>query len=140
MSLGLVSTSANYSLAEFAPLDPPMPNQLFLYETSQIDGQQHPEVAEQFRQDLSDFLGLNQLLTSLSNATVEPMGLSSSPLNTFDICQDEYQPLRDDLVEIGQKASTWILNHFVPLDQVRISSPEYFYTMLEGWKVDPCQG
>ena len=139
---------------QLAVLSPPLPhtNRIFLYDKSQLDGRAHPEIAERFRQDLTTFLGLATPLPSLD--TAKPKEHSTPPANStlgkllLDICEDKYQELRTELVQIGTNAATWIQTYFLPLGGkeeatttgvVTISSPDYFRGVLEtSWNVDPC--
>jgi len=56
----------------------------------------------------------------------------------IDICDDRYRQVRADLLELGTAAATWILDHFLPLESVHVSSPQHFQELLHNWSVDPC--
>ena len=125
-------------------LEPSMPHDVFLYETTQIDGSKVPLVAETFRLDLSAYLELETPLASLASA--KPVVHASEETEEvklvgeiIDICDPQYKLLRDELVLIGRDAAQWILEFFVPLPNVHVSSPEFFRRVLEGYGSDPCE-
>ncbi len=59
--------------------------------------------------------------------------------STIDICNDEYFPVRQDLMDISRNASLWFRNYFLASDEVFVSSRDYLDQILEGWMIDPCQ-
>eukprot|EP00977_Amphora_coffeiformis_P017615 scaffold5828_cov168-Amphora_coffeaeformis.AAC.18 len=121
-------------------LQPAMPHDVFLYETTQIDGSKVPHIAEAFRQDLSHYLELKTPLASLASAKPVAHSPDETKLvgEIIDICDPQYKLLREELVLIGRDAAQWILEFFVPLPQVHVSSPEFFRQVLEGYGSDPC--
>lgn len=132
---------------EVKALQPPMPQEVFLYETTQIDGSKVPHIAETFRRDLSAYLQLETPLASLASAKPVAHHVNASSVQTeetklvgelFDICDPKYKVLRDELILIGRDAAQWILDYFVPLPNVHVSSPEFFHEVLEGYGSDPC--
>jgi hypothetical protein len=121
-----------------AVLEPGMTNQIFLYEQTQLSGHHEPAVAEALRLDLSNFLDVSPPLPSLKTRGEVHHTRDTEPDNVIDICQPDYQILREELVMIGRDASEWILEYFVNQPNVVVSSPEYFANALESWKEDPC--
>ena len=121
------------TMASRAPLHHPV----FLYEAEQLSDSNEGRF-RQFKFDLEQYLGLP-----------EPLGLppgsdsdeaNSNPHKHFplDICRPKYNRLRAELLRHGAAASTWILDYFLDLPSVHVSSPEYFRTLLQSWHVDPC--
>ena len=86
-------------------------------------------------------------LQSLQHRETEDHGARQQQFNESDhvlrreisICDAKFTPLRQQLVSIGKTASKWILDHFVPLPEVTISSPDFFRHTLEQWGHDPCE-
>jgi len=118
-----------------------MPHDVFLYETTQIDGSKVPHIAETFRQDLSNYLELETPLASLSSAQPVSHGSTDETKlvgEIIDICDARYQPLREELVLIGRDAAQWILRYFIALPNVHVSSPDFFRHVLDGYGSDPC--
>lgn len=76
--------------------------------------------------------------SSLSNKASSSTTSSSSPRTWVSICSSENQLLRHKLVAIGIEASNWILQYFITLPEIMISSPDFFRQTLEQWKHDPC--
>ncbi|MCK7513861.1 MAG: hypothetical protein MZV70_64150 [Desulfobacterales bacterium] len=56
----------------------------------------------------------------------------------IDICDSEYDELRDVLMDTAIKASTWIRTFFLESDDVVVSSRQYLEEILVGWTQDPC--
>lgn len=131
----------------------PLRNPVFLYESSQLEGDSFP----MFQSDLAKFLGLSFYTlatssTSSSSTTTDQTTMSPPIVNRtsaaanynphrhdpFNICDEAHAPLRQILVEIGRNASTWILDYFVPHPDVTISSRTEFAVRLQAWRKDPC--
>jgi len=111
-----------------------MTNPVFLFEVSQPfderDGRD-----EQYRKDLSDFIGLSVPLSPIPKEE----GRTSRNYNyAIDICDEKYRSLREELLEVGTNAATWIRSYFMTLPDVMVSSPEHMHELLSSWSVDPC--
>ena len=115
---------------------PKFQNEIFLYEISQME-EEDEELASQYRQDVQQFLGLN-----------EPMSPITEKLNVWeetafqedeiDICDEIHAAVRADLMDIATRSSTWLRSYFLPLPDVHVSSPQRFNMLLEAWMIDPC--
>ena len=134
-------------------LSPPTPHTVFLFDQNQINGIEFPEIAESFRQDVSSYLELATPLPSLEEATRLSYATSdgndtdvtaSIPYNAtreekvIDICDSQFETLRKELVLIGRDVATWILEYFLPLAHVHVSSPDFFRQSLLQYQTDPC--
>ena len=108
-----------------------LPNQIFLFETSQLADSSH---LDRFRQDLSDFLELPSPLGSLTRR--KNAASTTSGIKGMDICQHDL--LRAVLMDISRKASMWIRNYFLQSPDVTVPCPDQFETILESWMLDPC--
>lgn len=111
---------------------PYMENEVFLYDVSQPFDQNETR-NEIFRTDLQHFIGLSE--------PFEKLVPRSSPSSNFhfaiDIC-DGHDQLRADLLQVGRAAAAWIRDFFLPREDVKISSPEHFVSILDTWSTDPC--
>ena len=56
----------------------------------------------------------------------------------FDICDDEYEALRNELVERGERAARWILEYLLKSDRIIVPNREHFIELMKSWSVDPC--
>lgn len=127
-----------YNVSEALPL----PNEIFFYDMHQLsDGD--PKRQHQFRRDVQDLLQLSSILPPIvhytpgkkyDNATVQDL----KDAKKIRICDDEFQPVRDELMRIGRLNSKWIREVFLKLPGVRVSSPDYLDELLHGWNHDPC--
>jgi len=108
-------------------------NPLFLYDMEQLYDTNVTRQA-QFGLDMERFLGLHSPLNPLIPPTPE------KKTKVLDICQPQYRELRDHLVNIGGRASRWILDFLLKSSSnVVVSSPEQFEAILNTWKHDPCK-
>lgn len=107
-------------------------NPIFLYEQAQLDVGRDAHVAEALRQDLSAFLGLDSPLPPLTKP------YQASTRRKFSICQPRYQALRQELLRNGRAAADWILEFFLDVPTVTVSSRGEFEKLLRQWAHDPC--
>ena len=137
----------------------PLKGRIFLWDISQLkqdnpDGdaststeshQQHQHSNAQFREDLRQFLRLEEPLPEMiwvkpgfthSNATVKDQVASQK----IDICEDQYQQLRTVLTQQGALAAQWIRTYFLEAEGVFVSQKDYFSNVvLASWGRDPCR-
>ncbi len=88
---------------------------------------------KQWTNGVEDFLGLESDSFNLNRVSSK----SHTP-KLIHICEDQYKPLRDELVGIGTKASKWIVEYFMKSDRVMIANRDHFVELMEKWKYDPC--
>lgn len=118
------------------PQHQPMRNKIFIYEITQLYSENRTR-ASLYRQDLGNFLGLKQNLSPIVR-TRSPANIKKN--NTqLDICEEMYKPLRDELIQNGKAASTWIETYLLDHPDVTVSSPDYFRELLLTWMDDPCE-
>lgn len=111
-----------------------MKNPVFLYEVTQpFDSQDGRDT--QYRIDLTNFLGLNETLRPIKS---RPPTESRNYHYAIDICDDKFQQLRTELVQVGINASKWIREYFMAHRSVTVSSPGHFRELLLSWATDPC--
>lgn len=121
---------------------PTMPNPVFLFELTQL-GDVNDTRNELFRRDFSNFMGLKELLPALPHAIPGKNRSVSEQLRRdarkIKICQAEFAPLREALMELSISNSLWIRQVFLVNPTVFVSSPEHFESIMEGWMKDPCE-
>lgn len=119
----------------------PHKGKVFLMEISQLfpdhDSSKH------LREDISEFLDLKYDLKPLharhGTGTQNHEYTDDERKKVFvDICDDEYAPVREVLVEQGKDAAEWIRNYFLKSEDVVVSSRKEFLKLLDKWGEDPC--
>lgn len=110
-------------------------NPVFLYDLGQLYDRDSERKAR-FQADLEDFIGLDTPLPS--NYTESSSSKSDVKFTKIDICHSDYDEIRQELVRIASRASTWITEYFIQSESVVVSSPEYFVQILQTWHHDPC--
>jgi hypothetical protein len=121
-----------------------VPNPVFLYDTAQLSAKDnHPALLHEFGQDIANYLGLSAALPPpprhspgkrLLNATLQ----AERDAKKIHICEDRYMEQRKQLLHIGERAAKWILDYFLPSENVYVSNPEHFRDILRGYSQDPC--
>jgi hypothetical protein len=118
-----------------------MSNPVFIFELDQLsDG--NATRNELFRSDFTKFMGLKEPLPVLPHyipgmkrETEEQERRDAMKIN---ICNEEYIPVRQELMRLARSSSQWIREVFLNGPKVTVSSKEYFVSILEGWMKDPC--
>ena len=118
----------------------PIGNPIFLYDMQQL---YDTNVQRQglFRKDLQRFLGLPTPLPSPDDYNdTDTSGHKSAVRKEtrINICDDEFIPLRQALLQVGRQASDWMLEYFVKAPRVYVSHRPMFEAAVREWKVDPC--
>ena len=123
-----------------------LPNPLFLVELSQLSDTNDTRRVELGR-DLSRFLNVSESAMPKAPPHVRPeeqkqqeKQLNIRKRNRESICKSEYEPLRKELLHIGDLASKWINVFLRSKDntEVVVSSPDYFRQLVASWSIDPC--
>jgi hypothetical protein len=119
-----------------------VPNPVFLYDVSQLSDSDEKR-NQLFLHDLQTFLGLEQPISPMiwikpgRNLTESDRVLRES--QKIDICDAEYDLVRNELMQHSQSAATWIRTYFMSSPTVTVSNPHYFTNViLESWFHDPC--
>jgi hypothetical protein len=115
----------------------PLPNPIFFVETTQMSDPNETRAAL-FRQDLQHFLGLQQELPPILH--VRPRldrQLDDAP--KIDMCAPDNLYIRQELMRISRKASSWIRTYFLASEDVTVSSRDYLQEIFAtAWMQDPC--
>lgn len=127
---------------EFEPEDAPyMPNDIFLFDLTQLADQNATRKAT-FRRDVQNFLGLHAELPEVLHVTPgkewTPELQAAKDKKKIDICEDQYIPVRRELMRLSRMASQWIRETFLDLPGVYVSSREHFEAIMLDWARDPC--
>ena len=120
-----------------------MENPVFLFETEQLGDD---ERSEQFRTDMSHFLGLPAPLLGAIPHTQPGSAKQYSPeeearrnQRKIDICQAPHAELREALMRLSRDTSQWIRESgFLDVPTVVVSQREHFEERLLLWMEDPC--
>lgn len=112
----------------------PLPNKIFLYDMNQLADVNETR-SRQFREDLRDYLGSKTELPPMMRISTKG---NKQNITKINICDDEHKEIRSHLVDIGTKASRWIVDYFIKSPDVFVSSPTFFQDLLKSWKADPC--
>ena len=117
-------------------------NPVFVVELSQLKDTDRAR-KNQLKQDLKDFLDLNADFSDEIPVKVpgkkwpeEVQAIKTS--RKMNICEEQYVPLRDELMRLSRQTSKWILESFLKSDDVFFSSPEFFEEAMLKWNNDPC--
>ena len=120
---------------------------VFLYELSQLsDDGGNSNRSEEFRRDLSAFLGLRGALGPIPRLGIEDVALYGDGFileggggSLVDRCDEEHGKIRAVLIEKARRSSEWIRNYFLESDEVVVSSRDFLVETLRGWMEDPCE-
>lgn len=119
-----------------------VPNPVMLLETRQLSDS-NPERSSLLLKDMQAFLGLQKPLEPLMHThsyhhIKEKRGINRK-VPVMDICEDEFVPIRTEMMRVARNASVWIRDYFVKSNSVTVSSPQYFDQLLLMWMHDPCK-
>lgn len=118
---------------------PPVVNPVFLYDQTQLS---HDYVWD----GLADFLQFPPNTTiehdryQSSHGRKMPWGLQAE----IDICQAQYDELRQIIMPIAYELSVWLTDYFIPLaedttrNDVVIPNPSHFRGIVQSYRQDPC--
>mmetsp|Transcript_25922 Transcript_25922/g.39230 ORF Transcript_25922/g.39230 Transcript_25922/m.39230 type:complete len:418 (+) Transcript_25922:156-1409(+) len=120
----------------------PLRGKVFLYHVEQLKDD-HPLRTKVLREDLSDFLDLPETLPPMhvwnkpgKNLTKEQLDFANA--RRLDICHSNHTGLRQYLVKQAINSVKWISDYFLKSEDVYVSSPSYFASLLNEWCIDPC--
>eukprot|EP00816_Leptocylindrus_hargravesii_P002039 CAMPEP_0196816242 /NCGR_PEP_ID=MMETSP1362-20130617/54270_1 /TAXON_ID=163516 /ORGANISM="Leptocylindrus danicus, Strain CCMP1856" /LENGTH=419 /DNA_ID=CAMNT_0042193493 /DNA_START=64 /DNA_END=1320 /DNA_ORIENTATION=- len=109
---------------------------VFLYNMDQL-ADQNSTRTEQFREDLRGFIGLKDPLPPVLHHTPgkkhEEEEQAKRNALKINICEKQYEKLREVLVKEGANAAKWILEYFVESDEVVVSDLAFFAEGLNKW-------
>ena len=110
-------------------------NPVFLYDMEQLYDN-NPHNVARFKTDLQAFMGLDTPLPD--DSAVAKQTHRSKNFQKMNICDEQYSPLRAELVQIGTRAGLWIRKYFIKSSRVVVSNPSAFDAILKKWELDPC--
>lgn len=119
-------------------------NKIFLYHMEQLPPSTLGMLPPSFVTDLSNFLGLQTNLPRHSIRRWIPGKIFPSKELRYreslkiDICDEEYRPLRNVLVENGKISAQWIREYFLKSPDVVTPSGTSFNYLMDQWSIDPC--
>ena len=110
---------------------------LLLMEIGQIsdkDAKRH----DKFERRFEDFLGL-EANSFTTDETEEEKAKYQQSHKFIHICDEEHREVREYLVDIGLKGSTWIKDYLLKSDRVEVANKDHFLELIEKWGDDPCK-
>ena len=119
------------------------PNRVFLLEINQLADSNQTRQA-MLRDDIQNYLGLEQAFPNsnpihfIPGKEWEQSIQEAKNKKKIDICEDEYSPVREELMYLAVMASRYVREVFLNLPDVYVSSRDYFEQLLETWMIDPC--
>jgi hypothetical protein len=120
---------------------PYVPNPVFLFELDQLNDSNSTRVL-QFRKDVTEYLGLRQLLPDLPHHIPgkerDDEDQRRRDAMKINICDEQHRAVREELMVLARQSSWWIRKVFLNSPTVFVSSRDYFETILQGWMKDPC--
>jgi len=121
----------------------PSENKVFLTEMTQFMDKD-PERMGALKRDLADFLGLTHTFDQDAPHAIPGMKWSAESQairdsRKIDICEEQYRPLRAELMKGARETSIWIRTFFLASKDVFISSPDAFDEAMRAWMNDPCE-
>ena len=112
----------------------PNPFQLFIYTDTQLKQGN----TTQFSMDLQHFLGLELPLPDIKSQQRVNVGASHPFPETINICDAEFEDIRNELLQYGKESSRWISEKFIESKDVTVSDKTFFIESLRSWGDDPC--
>ena len=120
---------------------PILPNPIFLFELNQL-GDSNATRIQTLQKDVQKFMGLQQELPPPIHHTPGVQWKEHiqklKDQKKIDICNEEYKPVRRELMRMARLNAEWVRDVFSKSPSVYVSSPDYFHSLLEAWMVDPC--
>jgi hypothetical protein len=120
---------------------PYVPNPVFLFELDQL-GDANTTRSLQFRNDVTQFLGLQRPLSELPHHKPgkkrDDEDQRRRDAMKIHICDEQYSIVREELMILARQSSWWIRKVFLNSPTVFVSSREYLEEILQGWMKDPC--
>jgi hypothetical protein len=118
----------------------PTRNKIFLVETSQLIDQDWFR-QEQLLQDLQTFLTLKDPFQNGIPSPHPGTRNTDQPIRDkrkIDICQSQFDNVRDELMQGARESSLWIRQRFLQSPDVFVSNPDFVHQALLSWMHDPC--
>lgn len=115
----------------------PCKMKVFLYTVEQLDDTDEDR-SFIFRATMQMFLKLHERIPPFGHENINHATGQAGFAESISICDPQYASIRRRLIENANRASTWIINHFIKSPDVVVANPEHFVALLEDWSHDPC--
>ena len=120
---------------------PYIPNPVFLFELGQLADTNETR-SNQFREDFQSFMGLTEdlpkILQSRPGQNWDRVTQHQKDKNKIDICDQQWRPVRRELLRMSRQGSEWIRTVFLNSRDVHVSSQPHLKSLLLQWMDDPC--
>lgn len=110
---------------------------MFLYSVDQLEDTDETR-SEVLRVELQKYLGLNLPIEPFGHENKNHAVGTTGHAESINICDQEYAPIRKQILEYGEKSAAWLRDHFITSPDVIVANKEHFVESLESWGVDPC--
>lgn len=110
---------------------------IFIYDIDQLSDNS-AERSQRFKSDLQDFLNLKHPIGNIPRSNINHFTRENRHPETIDICEAQYDELRLQLIQNGQKTNEWIRSNFIDHDDVFVGGKGYFLQLIDQWGEDPC--
>jgi hypothetical protein len=107
---------------------------VFIYEKDQL-GDSYVERGNSFSSALREFLELSIPFEAFPQSNLKE---SLRFRGKISICDSHYDDLRAHIVHHGKTTARWILNEFLPGDDVFVGNSVHFRNLVERYGMDPC--
>ena len=112
----------------------PNPFQIFIYTDTQLKQGN----TSTFSIDLQHFLKLELPLPDMKSQQRANVGASNPFPETINICDAQFDDIRNELLQYGKESSRWISEKFIESKDVTVSDKTFFIESLRTWGDDPC--
>lgn len=109
---------------------------VLLYHVDQFkDDAENRTRSEKFRRDFQEYLELQNPIDKWPKNKVSHESLPEE----MNICDEQFDDLREEILVNAQTASAWIKNKFIKSDEVTIAGyHDHFLSLLDAWNYDIC--
>ena len=111
--------------------------EIFFYSLEQMNDQNTTR-SQAFLQGLQEFLALESPIPPLGVRNKNHFVGQDAYNETVNICKDDYNDLRQLLLQQGKTTARWIKEQFLASSDVKVANGDHLIQTLDTWQVDPC--
>lgn len=132
-----ISSEQKIELFDHQLATKPTFHKVFLYSVDQLEDT-HEERSSVFRRSMADFLGLKKTVEPFKHENKNWLIGKHGFKESINICDAEFQEIRNGLVLQGKATAEWIRDRFLESNDVTVANKDHFIETLEQWGTDPC--